>query len=290
MAAATITAAWVVIALIPPTPRAQHPYFAGLEDRLHVIAHRGGAEVAPESTIPTYLAADTAGVDILEMDVRPTADGVLVVFHDRRVHRITGGTGKVEELTLAQLQAMDAGYRWSRDGGLTYPYRGKGFRIPTFAELLEAVPGRRLLIELKTDDDHMARQLCSELRADGRRSLAIVASFSDGAMATFREACPEVATSAATFEGLFDLALRGLRLDGLYEPDFDAYHAPVRFGPLEPVHEGLIERARERGLPVQVWTVNREEEMERMIDLGVDGIMTDRPDVLLEVLRARGLR
>ncbi len=286
---AAVLGLWALLALVPPSPRPVHPYFAGLEG-LQVIAHRGGADVAPEGTLPLFRQADSLGADILELDLRRSADGALVVFHDRRVHRVTEDTGRVDRLTLARLQALDAGYRWSPDGGRTHPYRGKGLRIPTLEEFLAAFPGRRLLVELKSGHEDSARRLCDDLRSHGMESLTIVASFRHETLSAFREACPEVATSASAREVAIDWGLRALRLDGLVEPAFDAYHVPESAGPIDLVNPRFVEGARRRGLPVQVWTVNREEDMERLIETGVDGIMTDRPERLIQRLRRRGLR
>ena len=287
---AAVLGLWALLALVPPTPRPVHPYFDGLEGRLQVIAHRGGADVAPEGTLLLFRQADSLGADVLELDLRRSADGALVVFHDRRVHRVTEDTGRVDRLTLARLQALDAGYRWSPDGGLTHPYRGQGLRIPSFDEFLSAFPGRRLLVELKSGRQDSAQRLCDELRSHGMESRAIVASFRHQTLSAFRDACPEVATSASAREVGIDWGLRTLRLDGLVEPDFDAYHVPESAGPIDLVTPRFVERARRRGLPVQVWTVNRGQDMERLIDTGVDGIVTDRPGRLIQLLRQRGLR
>lgn len=280
-----VASAWLVAALLPPPNRPLRPYFAGTEDRVLVVAHRGGAEVAPESTLPLYRHVADLGVDVLELDVHRTADSVLVVIHDRRVDRVTEGTGRIDDLDLAQLQALDAGYDWSSDGGTSYPYRGQGLRIPTLVELLSAFPEHRLLIELKRGTEGSEAGLCGHLRDHGRTARTIVASFRVEALRAFRAACPEVATSAASREVTVYLLLHRLRLDTLYEPDFDALHVPMEAGPLTIVDEAFVRRAHARGLPVEVWTINREEEMRRLIDLGVRGIMTDRPDLLLEILR-----
>lgn len=287
---ATLIATWGILALIPPAHRPPHPYYVGTSKPPLVVAHRGGADFAPEGTLEALRHADALGADVLEVDIRRSADGVLVIFHDRRVDRVTDGTGRVEEQTSRQLQALDAGYKWSPDGGHTFPYRGRGLRIAAFTELLEAFPGRHLLVELKTRDADAARQLCATLRADGRESRTVVASFAHETLRAFRKACPEVATSASGREVAIDYVLRTLRLDGLYEPAFDSYHLPLSYGPLDLVDGDLVEGARARGLAVEVWTINREAEMERLIELGVDGIMTDRPDRLIQLLRTAGRR
>lgn len=285
---------WTAAALAPPAARPEHPFFAraggGAGGRVLAIAHRGGGGLGPEATLDLFRRVAALGVDVLEMDVRPTADGALVVFHDRRVDRATDGRGPVDSLSLAQLRDLDAGFQWSADGGATHPWRGRGLRIPTLDEVLEAFPERRLLLELKAPDTGAARQVCGALRARGCEGDAIVASFHGGALDAFRQACPSTATSASWGEACAFWLLQRLRLDALYRPPFAALQVPERFGPFAVVDRGFVERARRHGIPVQVWTIDREEEMARFIDLGVNGIVTDRPDLLLALLRARGLR
>lgn len=282
-----LAALWAAAAHAPPRVRPVHPFYAGA-DGILVIAHRGGAGLAPEGTLALLRQVDGLGVDVLELDVRPSADGALVVFHDRRVERTTDGRGPVDSLSLARLRALDAGWAWTGDGGATHPWRGRGLSIPTVEEVLDAFPGRRLLLELKSPDDEAARTLCGALR--GRERRAIVASFHGGALDAFRRACPAVATSAATGEAFAFWLLARLRLDALYAPAFDALQVPERFGWLTVVDRPFVERARRHGVPVQVWTVDRQDDMARLLDLGVSGIVTDRPDRLLALLQARGQR
>ena len=270
-----------------PEPQPSHPYFSTGE--FLVIAHRGGLELSPEGTLPAFRRAVELGVDVLDMDVRASADGVLVVFHDRRVDRTTNGEGRVDSLTLAQLQALDAGYRWRTPEG-TYTYRGQGLRIPTLEEVFAAFPGQRMLIEIKSAQAQIARDLCGSVRAHGRREEVVVASFHGEAMQAFRDACPEVATSAGPGEFAWYWLLHQSRLDGLYSPDFQVFQMPARLRGLTLVDRRFVERAHARNLPVQVWTVNQKEQMEHLLDLGVDGIITDRPAQLLDLLRQRNRR
>ena len=270
-----------------PQPAPGHPYFAGTG--FLVIAHRGGRGMGPENTLPLFREAVAAGADVLEMDVRLSADGVLVVHHDRRVRRTTGATGRVDSLTAAQLQALDAGFGWTRDGR-SYPFRGKGYRIPRLAEVLRAFPGQRMLIELKPRLRRAAEALCGEIRGAGMQYRVAVAGFDGGTVGAFRSLCPEVPTSAAGGEVIAWKALHLLGLGNLYAPEFALFAVPERVGRLRVVDRGFASRARERNLPVQVWTVNETEEMQRLIDLGVNGILTDRPGRLLELLREKGLR
>lgn len=277
----------LLAALKQPRRQPSHPYFAGGE--FLVVAHRGGDRLGPEGTLQAFRRAVEVGADVLEMDVRLSADGALVVFHDARVDRTTDGEGRVDSLTLEQLQSLDAGYRWSGDGD-SYPYRGRGLLIPTLEEVFRAFPRQRLLVEIKSERAQVASDLCDAVRVHAMQENVVVASFSGEVLQAFRDACPEVATSASAGEATWYWLLHRMRLDALYAPDFQAFQLPERMRSLTVVDRRFVDSAHAHNLPVQVWTVNRREDMRRLLDLGVDGIITDRPDALLELLRERELR
>ena len=128
----------------------EHPFLAGGNPL--VMAHRGGQGLWPPNTLFAFERAVEMGADILEMDIHASADGVLIVHHDDTVDRTTNGSGAIRDHTLTELKELDAGYHWSADGGETYPFRGKGMRIPTLEEVLEAFPKTRLNIDIKPDD------------------------------------------------------------------------------------------------------------------------------------------
>ena len=112
------------------------------------MAHRGGRQLWPENTLTAFRGAAAMGVDVLEMDVHSSSDGVLVVLHDDTIDRTTDGMGLVHDYPLTALQALDAGYQWTADEGATYPFRGQGIAIPTLAEVLEAFPDAFLNVEI----------------------------------------------------------------------------------------------------------------------------------------------
>ncbi len=253
-------------------PVAPHPFFAAPAPNM---AHRGGNVEAPEATLPAFRAAVEVGADVLEFDVHLTADDVPVVIHDPTVDRTTDGTGRVDSMTLEELREWSA----APPGAAKIP-------VPTLREVLEAHPGRRMVIEMKTPET-MA-PLCAELRAADRTAITLAAAFDGGLLCRFRSHCPETPTVASMSEvALFLLASR-LYLSGLVEIEGKALLVPERLGFVRVVTPRFLAAARRRGLPVVVWTVNDPEDMERLLDLGAGGVLTDDPGALARILERRG--
>jgi glycerophosphoryl diester phosphodiesterase len=271
-------AAYALLALLG-APRSPHPYFEA-ERGTQVIAHRGGAGLRPENTLAAFQHAAELGAEIVEMDARVAADGAIVVIHDATVDRTTDGIGPVAALTLAELRRLDAGYRWSPDGGRSFPYRGRGLRVPALEEVLERVPSVRMVVEMKQFEPPSAAALCALVRRSGMQRKVLVASFAAGALRAFRGACPEVATSMSAFEARLFVTLRGL-----YTPAAAALQLPDRMGDTVLVTPEMIALARGHNVKVHAWTVNDEARLRELVHLGIDGIMTDRPDRLLALTR-----
>ena len=271
---------------MPRTPKVAHPFLQG--PRPLAFAHRGGALLWPENTLPAYRNAVDLGYRYIETDLHMTRDGVIVTLHDDTLERTTNGRGPVLELSLAELKSLDAGYRFSRDGE-TFPYRGQGVTVPTLAELFELAPDLRANVEVKQEAPPMVRALWELIEEQGLHDRILVASFRDAVVREFRRLSGgRVATSAATREALrFWLASR-LGLERLPRIEYDALQVPVRYGRLTVVDRRFVAAAHHRGLQVHVWTVDEPAEMRRLLDLGVDGLMSDRPDLLKEVLVERG--
>lgn len=269
-------------------PLAEHEYFkvppTARRLPLLVIAHRGGAGLWPENTMYAFERAVALGVDVLEMDVQQTADGVLVVMHDETLARTTDGHGLVRDRTLAELKKLDAAYRWSPDGGKSFPLRGRGITVPTLEEVLANFHDMRFNIEPKPPDPSVAKNLCRLIRERAMTNRVLIASFKSEALATTRQQCPEVATSASTAEVSKFMALSAARLEQTYTPAAYVLQVPEYAGGLHVLTRGLVEAAHQRNLKVDAWTVNEVEAMKRLLDLGVDGIMTDYPDRLLSLL------
>ena len=147
-----------------------------------------------------------------------------------------------------------------------------------------------MVVEAKSTGDHVALDLCAAVQTHGMQDRVTVASFRTAPLRAFRSACPGVATSAGGEEIAWFWLLARLRLDALYKAEFEAFHVPESMRWITVVDRRFIARAHRHNIPVQVWTVNGEENMQRLVDLGVDGIFTDRPGILLQVLRDRGRR
>lgn len=273
----------LVLAACSGQPAQSNPFVTG---RTWNIAHQGGELVRPSNTMTAFRHAAALGVDMLDMDMHMTRDGVLVLSHDTTLDRLTDTRGTIAEMTLAQVLAADAGYAFSPDGGETFPYRGQGVRVAQLSEVLAAFPASPMTIEIKTAQPGVAAPFCTALRTARVTGRVIVASFSDAAMRDFRAACPEVTTSMTESELRPLVLLSKVGLAGLAPLPGAAAQVPVRAGGIEVVTPGFIRAMHARGVAVQVWTINDPAEMRRLIDLGVDGIFTDRPDVLKEVLAA----
>ncbi|MBK8428561.1 MAG: glycerophosphodiester phosphodiesterase [Lewinellaceae bacterium] len=231
-----------------------------------------------------YQNAVDLGVDVLEMDIHITKDGVLVLMHDEAVDRTTNGTGEIESMTLDELKKLDAGYNWSPDDGATFPFRGQGITIPTMEEVFAAFPDTHMTIEIKKTNASMAKPFCELIRKYDMQDKVLIASFHDDRLAEFREECPEVATSSAKNETTAFVLLTKPFLGSFYSPKFFSLQVPEESGGITVMTPAFVQAAHERNLAVEPWTINDAETMKKFIDWGVDGIITDRPDIMLEVL------
>ncbi|MGQ9571917.1 MAG: glycerophosphodiester phosphodiesterase [Dehalococcoidia bacterium] len=266
--------------------RPKRPFLEGTHPL--AFAHRGGAKLWPENTLVAFQRAVQLGYRYLETDLHATKDGVLVTIHDETLDRISDGCGPVRALTLAELKRLDAGYRFSPDGGQTFPFRGKGITVPTLTEVTQAFPNVNLNVDIKQKKPPIIDALISFIDEEDSQDRFLVGSFHDRILREFRrQTGGQVATSAASGEArLFWVASR-LGLTRLLRPAYDALQVPPRQGALTVVNRRFVQAAHRLGIQVHVWTVDEEEEMRCLLDLGVDGLMSDRPDILLDVLKTR---
>ena len=269
-----------------------HPYYENATAP-QVIAHQGGDGIWPGDTLFAFEKAVEVGTDVLEMDAHITKDGQIVLMHDETVDDTTDGTGLIEEMTLEELKRLDAAYDWSQDGGQTFPYRGQGIRVPALAEVFEKFPQMRYVIEIKKSGIPVEQPLCDLIRRYNMQDKVLVASFHDAVMQTFRAACPEVATSASRGEVTKFVLLGKIFLSGLVAPDYQAIQPP--YDPAESYNipvmtQRFIREAHRKNIKVEPWTVDDPALMRQYIEWGVDGIITDRPDLMVELLKEMGLK
>ncbi len=268
--------------LLLARPVREHAFFSGPTPL--VVAHRGGSGLWPENTLLAFRESAALGADALEMDVHSTRDDVLVALHDDSVDRTTNGEGAIRHLTLAEAQALDAGYQWTADDGASYPYRGEGAQVPTLEEVFQALPEQRLNIEIKQRDPPITEPLCRLIREHDMENWVLIASFDPGTMTDFRNECPGVATSATASEIRSFLTMYTVLLGNLYRGVAEAFEVPPRLRDMAIVTPDFVERSHNHNIRVLVWTVNEEDEMKRFLDLGVDGILTDYPDRLMSLV------
>jgi glycerophosphoryl diester phosphodiesterase len=250
------------------------------------FAHRGGAGIAPENTLEAFRKALKVGAGVLELDVHTTADGHVVVIHDDVVDRTTEGTGPVREMTLPEVKHLDAGYKFTSDKGKTFPCRDQGVKVPTLEEVYNEFDEVPINVEIKGKRAGIEQAVWRIIEAAGAEERTLVVSENQPTIRRFRAVSGgRVATASSSVELIFFFILSGLGLGRFVRPRYRALQGPETFHGLRVVAPKLIRAAHERGLRVDVWTIDAEADMRRLLGYGVDGIMTDRPDVLAELLQ-----
>ncbi len=258
-------------------PRPGRTYLAGAP---MLGAHRGGSRLAPENTMVAFRdAVERWEADMLEMDVRLTRDGEVVVIHDETVDRTTDGRGPVFAFKLEELRRLDAGYRFVDLEGTT-SFRGKGVEVPRFEDVLTAFPHTRMNVETK--ETRVAAPLVEIIRRHGAEDRVLLAAEHERWRAPARGYRGPWGASRTQI-WLF-LMLHRLPGGGPYTPAADVLQVPETWESRTIVTDAFVRTAHRRNLPVHVWTVDDADDMRRLLALGVDGIQSDRPDVLARVL------
>jgi glycerophosphoryl diester phosphodiesterase len=270
-------------------PRSLSPWFYHRTGDHHplVMAHQGGEGERPSNTMLAFLNAAKEGADVLDTDMHITKDGVLVLMHDATVDRTTNGHGEIRNLLFSDLRKLNAGYSFTADGGRTFPYRSQTVRVPSVEELFQQFPTRRLGIEIKDADPVEARQFCYLIRKYKMEDHVLVSSFAQANMDVFRSTCPEVATSATAGEVRYFLTLQYLHLTRTLSPAYGSFQVPEAALGRNVITPDFLKAARERNLPVLPWTINEEEDLRRVMDMGVYAINTDYPSRLLRILKEK---
>jgi glycerophosphoryl diester phosphodiesterase/membrane-associated phospholipid phosphatase len=281
---AVVAAAWSQVEPIDGLPTAT-------DAEVSIIAHAGAQGHAPPNTMQAFEAALELGADTLEMDLQLTADGEVVTIHDGTVDRTTDGAGPVAELTLDQLQALDAGATWTPPDQpeAAPPFAGQGIQHATLREVLERFPGTPLIVELKTDGGEAIIQPVIDLLAEHGRDdgSVVVASFSADYLVPVREQLPDVPTNMPESETTAFYTRHLVGLHPWWTPRGTVFQVPETFDDRLVVTPRFTRAAERLGIDVQVWTVNEPEQMHRLLDAGAHAIMTDHPDRLVTVLEER---
>jgi glycerophosphoryl diester phosphodiesterase len=246
-----------------------------------VIAHRGNRANAPENTVESFAQAVALGADAIELDVHLSADGIPVVHHDDTVMRTTDGRGEIARMTFEQLRRLDAGARFTKDAGRTFPFREKGHRIPSLEEVIEAFPVTPLLIEIKTP--LAATGVRSVIESHKAEERTLVDSFSADALTVFEKSgIPFGAARGDVARLMYEVVLgkpiTPIRYRALCVPlSYNGLPLPVkRFARLGPAHD----------CRVHVWTINDPATAQQLWSDGVNGIITDDPAVMLSLRRS----
>jgi glycerophosphoryl diester phosphodiesterase len=265
----------------------RHPYFD--LPRPIPVGHRGASGELPENTLPAFDRALDEGARILETDVHPTRDGVAVVFHDALLDRTTDGTGPIAERTLEELKRLDAGHRFSPDGGTTFPARGQGVEIPTLAEAFAAFPDARFNIEVKQGDRSFLEGLAKQVAAAGREDRTLLTSADDRLTAELRRVLADTGVNVALGASTGDCIafVKAATEGGAPPPEPMALQIPTEFGGQPLVTPELVRFAHAHDVQVHVWTVNDPDEIDRLLDLDVDAVMSDFPIRVVEAIGRR---
>jgi glycerophosphoryl diester phosphodiesterase len=246
------------------------------------IAHQGASGLAPSNTLAAFRRAVEFGADIIEIDIVTTADGVVVVSHDTTVDRYTTGVGRIDQMTLAQIKALDAGVRFGREFA--------GERIPTLAETLEWAKGQpiRLCIEIKGD-------FTAQYLGSARAAVPLLQQYDYVQRATITSFSPECVRTVKELEPLISIALDPEGQDGSRTP-WNLVQQVLSCGANFVLHDHraltaeIVEEMHQHGFSLWAWTANKVEDMRRIVATGADGIMTDRPDILGQVLAERRVK
>lgn len=288
---AALAAVLFIFQFLPAEKQAAKPFFE--TDRPMVIAHQGGELLAPSNTMAAFQEAADMGVDALEFDVHITKDGHLVAIHDPTVDRTTNGSGGVEDLTLKEIKALDAGYDFKDLNGKK-SYRGKGISIPAVDEIFAAFPDMKMVIEIK-DDIPSSRikeasvKLWYLIEKHGLSDQVLVVAFDQEIVDTFAEISQgKTALAGGRQEIKNFVILHTLFLRSFYHPSVDAFQIPISEGHIDLTAKKYIEGAHRRGIDIHYWTIDDKKTMKMLIKKGADGIITNRPDLMLDLLEEMG--
>jgi len=246
-----------------------------------VFAHRGGAARGPENTLAACEQGLALGADGLECDVHLSRDGVPVVIHDATLERTTNLAGPVAARTAAELAQADAAYHFAPQD--RYPLRGHGIGVPTLEDLLRRFPDTRVIIEAKQGGVPLARAIAAVIARANAIDRVCVGSFHRGALDALRAVAPDIPTGASEWEVRWTLYRCWIRWPGSSSCPHVAFQVPEHAGRLRVISPAFVRQVHREGRVVQVWVVDQPADVRRLLEWGVDGIISDVPDVAVQV-------
>jgi glycerophosphoryl diester phosphodiesterase len=269
-----------------------HPFF---EPTPLVLGHRGAAAHAPENTLLSFRRAIELGALVIESDIQITRDGVPVMMHDEVVDRVTDGVGPVEALSLAELQALDAGHHFGIDdrgdlgAGACSRFRGQGLRVPSLEEAFQAFPDARFNLEIKSPAAGLVSRVLDLVTKFDRAAGTLLAAADDDIMIEIRSELARRRLAAATSASVSEVvAVVRAAAAGTEPPEhIMALQIPLSFGDRPLVTPALVSHAKAHGIQLHVWTINDPNEMTALLELGVDGLVTDFPDRAAQAIAQR---
>jgi glycerophosphoryl diester phosphodiesterase len=286
-----LIAVFILVNFLPVEKRPARAFFE--HDRPLVIAHQGGEHLAPSNTMASFSVANELNVDALEFDIHITKDGHLVTIHDSTVDRTTNGSGLVADLTLAEIQQLDAGYHFKDLNG-EYSYRGKGVYIPTVEEVFQTFGDKRMVIEIKATNppeqyEEIAQKLWELLEKYNLEEQVNIASFDQQVIDLFQTySNGKTPVAGGKQEVTKFVVTHKLFVPNLYNPSVDAFQIPTSESIFDLTDQKIIKGAHRRGMEVHYWTIDDKETMRSLIEAGADGIITNRPDIMIELLEEMG--
>jgi glycerophosphoryl diester phosphodiesterase len=263
-----------------------HPYFGHFDPaNPMILGHRGAAGTAPENTLFSFEQCLALGAHAIESDVQVSADGVPVLLHDAELDRVSDQPGGVSSRNFAEIERIDAAYHFTlEERGATEPeddgaFRGLGHRIPSVEAAFRALPNARFNLEIKTTENDAVRKVVGMVASAGRADRTLLVAGDDDIMRVLRDEIARQDVRVATSASLSEIvAVVKSAVEGSPPPpEIQSLQIPAQFSGGDLVTPALVEHAHRHDVKIHVWTVNDPEEMDRLLDLGVDGLVTDFP-------------
>lgn len=286
----------MIFSRIVAKPQKIKPFISKLS-KFVIIGHQGSPTKHPGNTLESFKETLRANKNaMLEMDVRQSKDGIILVSHDRNVETTTNGKGNIDELTSEEIQKLDMGYEITTDKGKTYPFRNKGYRMATLEKVLKTFKDVPISIDIKEHTISCADDVLQLIIKNNATENVIIGSFSDDVTNYIRKKYPHIATSFSQSEVIKFFILHKLHLTGFFRPKDDAMMIPEFSDSSKPEYLGpqakqgfrvisksFIEDAKALNIPIMAWTINKQENMERLYSWKIRGIVTDYPHILSSI-------